>query len=742
MKSLSDLIHRLSWPVLIAGGMVVVVALAAFVTPFHLIDYRKEGGSAEEKRAIKREIDNTFAEGALDVSRQAILAMRGATSDPARREELNRALEELDRVREELRQAGAEVLQAKREAVDAAREAVREATDAIEEARRSADEALKLAGVENSKVRDSLDKALLAAKEAEEEAKAALAQEEGRRKLKIGLATDIGKPLIDIEVERAKPGEKPGVSLAPPKAPPKGPEGVAIDVGKGLGDGWRAGGKPGAPVPPAPPAITAPPGPGGEALPSPPPVPPAPAVAPLPPELRAQIRRDVNTDLKKIGIGAGLILIFIPVFILTVIAKIFIDRSRAAMRLADLKKKEAEYSRMSQQVTEAKLQALQAQVEPHFLYNTLANVRALTEVDPARAGTMVDHLIQYLRNALPKMRESISTVGQEIELVRAYLNILQMRMGKRLAFDIAVPASVTALPFPPLMLPSLVENAIKHGLEPQREGGSVHISAQAADGRLRVTVADTGRGFGDTVGNGVGLANIRERLAALYGESAKLTLEANSPDGVIATIDVPVEGMRASAASAMPPPEAQPAQPKTATGKVLSAMGTAERVWRKSLSFAFVGLVAVLAVISGLAIAGIVTGILPVHIGDETIGGAGGALIGTAGIFLAFGVVVLVLAAVLALVYGLGFMLAGLAIFIPVVVIVAMSPALAPLVLLGLGLWWLIRRNKRRKAEAEAAKVEPKMQSAPADAAASEPLLRRGADAPPPVPPEEPPRAS
>ncbi len=722
MKSLSNLIHRVSWPILIVGGLLVVIALAAFVTPFHVIDLRNDGASAEEKRAIKREIDNTFAEGALDVSRQAILAMRGATSDPQRREELNRALEELDRVREELSQAGAEVLAAKREAVDAAREAVREAATAIEEARQSADDAMKLAGVENSKVRESLDRALKAAKEAEEEAKAALAQEEGRRKLSIGLSTDKDKPLIDIEIAKSRPEDKPGVEFQAPKAP----------------------------VPPAPPVAGIPPVPPVAGM---PPQPPAAIDAPAPPEppsksgtiilpseLREQIRRDVNTDIRKIGIGAGLILIFIPLFILTVVAKIFIDRSRAALRLADLKKKEAEYSRMSQQVTEAKLQALQAQVEPHFLYNTLANVRALTEVDPERAGTMVDHLIAYLRNALPKMRESISTVGQEIELVRAYLNILQMRMGKRLAFDIAVPSNLTGLPFPPLMLPSLVENAIKHGLEPQREGGSVHISAQSVEGRLRLTVADTGRGFGDTVGNGVGLSNLRERLAALYGEGAKLTLEANTPTGVIATIDVPVEGMRASAPFGPPSgPAAQPAQPATAAGKVFSAVGTAERVWRKSLSFAFVGLVVVLAILCGLAIGGIVTGVLPVQVGDETMTGAGGALIGTAGVLLAFCAVVLALAAVLALVYGLGFMFAGLAIFIPVVVIVAISPAIAPLVLLALGLWWLIRRGKRKKADA-AAKVEPKM-AASAPTGPAEPIIRRSADTPPPIPPEEPPRA-
>src|SRR5678815_4848601 len=123
-------------------------------------------------------------------------------------------------------------------------------------------------------------------------------------------------------------------------------------------------------------------------------------------------------------------------FILVVVSKFFIDRSRAAQRVAELKRKEADYARMSQQVTEAKLSALQAQVEPHFLYTTLASVQALTEVDPQQANAMTGHLIQYLRNALPKMRESVSTVGQEVELVRAYLNILQMRMGKRLALSL------------------------------------------------------------------------------------------------------------------------------------------------------------------------------------------------------------------------------------------------------------------------------------------------------------------
>jgi hypothetical protein len=257
------------------------------------------------------------------------------------------------------------------------------------------------------------------------------------------------------------------------------------------------------------------------------------------------------------------------------------------------------------------------------------------------------------------------------------------------------------------MLPSLVENSIKHGLEPQREGGVVTITAQVEGGTLRMVVSDTGRGFADTVGAGVGLTNIRERLAALYGDAAKLTLEANSPQGVVATIEVPREGARLSSAAAaaamgVSAPEAAAVEPpRTATAKTLRALGTAERAWRRGLSFTFVVLVVVAAVIAGLAMVGTATGLFPVHVGSTSMGGPTGALIGTAGIAAAFAVVVLCLAIVLALVYGLGFLFVGLAIFIPLVVLVSIFPVLAPFILVGLGIWWLIRRSKR-KAAAEA----------------------------------------
>jgi hypothetical protein len=722
MKPLSEFIHRTPWWGLILGGFAVLVSLAILVTPFHLIQYGKVGATPEENRAIKREIDNTFADGALDVARSAIVTMRSATQDAARREELDRALEELDNARSELRDAGREAIRAKREAADAAREATQEAVSAIEEARRSAERALKDAGLEDGKVKQALDQSLKAARQAEEEAKKATDKggkpAEDRKRIVIGLGVDKDRPLLDIDVSKSGAGEKARVQINPP------------GNGKGITIAVDETGKGTSSIPSVPPV---PPVPGIE-----PPVPPPGAsitITDLPPEVREQIRRNVSGDLKKMGLGAALVVLFIPLFILAVIAKFFIDRSRAAQRMADLKRKEAEYHRMSQQVTEAKLMALQAQVEPHFLYNTLASVQALTEVDPTRAHAMTGHLIQYLRNALPKMRESISTVGQEVELVRAYLNILQMRMGKRLTFDIAVPESLLATPFPPLMLPSLVENAIKHGLEPQREGGSVMITAQAQDGKLRLVVSDTGRGFGETVGAGVGLENIRERLAALYGAGAKLTLESNSPTGVIATIEVPMGGLRAQAAQAAAgAAPAMPEQPRTRTDKVLSVVGTAERTWRKTLSFAFVSLVVVAAVLAGLAVFAVMTGAMPVQVGSETLTGPGGALLGAAGIAIAFVAVVLVLGIVAAIIYGLGWLFVGLAIFIPVMILIAASPALAPIILLILAIWWIFRKKPEK---AEGARVEPVMQPSPA--ISPSPPAPPAPPSPPPITRDDPP---
>lgn len=198
-----------------------------------------------------------------------------------------------------------------------------------------------------------------------------------------------------------------------------------------------------------------------------------------------------------------------------------------------------ERHQMEKNVLEARLALMQAQVEPHFLFNTLANVQHLVETDPASASRMLDSLIQYLRAALPQMREAATNLGREVDMAKAFLDIHRVRMGSRLAFEIEVPEPLKCRAFPPMMLISLVENAIKHGVDPCCDQGRIVIRAAESDGRLTVSVADTGEGVKPKKGGGVGLTNIRERLKALYGGSARLLLEENAPHGVVASIEVP-----------------------------------------------------------------------------------------------------------------------------------------------------------------------------------------------------------
>ncbi|MFG6433757.1 sensor histidine kinase [Roseateles sp. LYH14W] len=198
------------------------------------------------------------------------------------------------------------------------------------------------------------------------------------------------------------------------------------------------------------------------------------------------------------------------------------------------------------QQTEAQLSALNAQIEPHFLFNTLANVKRLYETRPERGRDMLVALIAYLRAALPAMRRHESTLADELELVRHYLAILQMRMGERLTFDISAPPELLHARLPTLVLPTLVENAVKHGLSPLPEGGCIAIRAAPADGGgLTVEVADNGQGFGAASGGaGVGLANTRARLAARFGDMAALELEAAQPRGVVARVRLPAEALQ------------------------------------------------------------------------------------------------------------------------------------------------------------------------------------------------------
>ncbi len=189
----------------------------------------------------------------------------------------------------------------------------------------------------------------------------------------------------------------------------------------------------------------------------------------------------------------------------------------------------------------ARLSLLHAQVEPHFLYNTLASAQHLARTNPPLADEMLGNLITYLRRSLPRTDDAPSTLGDELERVRAYLDIMRLRMGTRLATQIEVPERLLSVPFPTMMLQTLAENSIKHGLEPRTSGGTVWILASGQGDKVSVTVADDGMGFGEQRdGNGgIGLQNVRERLKLAYGDAASFSIGANFPSGVAATIVVP-----------------------------------------------------------------------------------------------------------------------------------------------------------------------------------------------------------
>ena len=207
--------------------------------------------------------------------------------------------------------------------------------------------------------------------------------------------------------------------------------------------------------------------------------------------------------------------------------------------------KRAETEALERTVVEARMEALQAQIEPHFLFNTLASIDQLIQTDSPRASKMQQSLIRYLRNAMPQMRDGgRPTLGQQVNLCSAYLDIMKVRMEERLQPAITVPEGLKTAVFPSMMLQTLVENAIKHGLEPKAEGGRLEIAAGFADGELAVHVIDNGAGFMPKDESGVGLANVRERLKALYGDRAELIISVPPAGGTCATIKVPYEVLR------------------------------------------------------------------------------------------------------------------------------------------------------------------------------------------------------
>ncbi len=204
-------------------------------------------------------------------------------------------------------------------------------------------------------------------------------------------------------------------------------------------------------------------------------------------------------------------------------------------------------------LAEAQLRALQAQIEPHFLYNTLANVVSLIDTQPLHAKRMLERFIDYLRASLAASRAGSATLGAELDLASSYLDVLGVRMGERLRWRIEADDACRALPIAPMLIQPLVENAVTHGLEPKVEGGEIVLRATVDDGVLRIEVRDSGRGLvaaPPRPGGGVGLSNLRDRVRQMHGPGARLELLDNPGGGVIARLLLPLHEVMPSTAAA------------------------------------------------------------------------------------------------------------------------------------------------------------------------------------------------
>jgi LytS/YehU family sensor histidine kinase len=205
---------------------------------------------------------------------------------------------------------------------------------------------------------------------------------------------------------------------------------------------------------------------------------------------------------------------------------------------------ELERSEFARDALDSRLRLLQAQVEPHFLFNTLANVRELVDSGSPQASAVLSSLIAYLRAAVPNLNEAATTLAQELDLVRAYLELMHMRMPDRLQFSIHVDDAAMKLKCPPMTLLTLVENAVRHGIDPSEEGGQIDVSVRIQDGRCLAQVRDTGIGLSGSQGSkglGTGLANLRERLQLVFADQAQLSLTALEPHGFHAEINFPAQ---------------------------------------------------------------------------------------------------------------------------------------------------------------------------------------------------------
>ncbi len=217
----------------------------------------------------------------------------------------------------------------------------------------------------------------------------------------------------------------------------------------------------------------------------------------------------------------------------------FISREKFAATETQAREEKIRRLVSEKTAAEAQLKQLQAQIEPHFLFNTLSNVLSMLDSNPQKGKTMLVNFIQYLRISLTKIRENMTTIGIEMEMIRAYLDVYKVRMGSRLRYSIDLPEHLARVSLPPMLLQPLVENAIKHGLEPKINGGEIAIHTSENKGILRIDVRDSGLGFVSDGSTGMGITNIKERLKSLYDDRARLVLKEVQPSGVEATLEVP-----------------------------------------------------------------------------------------------------------------------------------------------------------------------------------------------------------
>jgi sensor histidine kinase YesM len=241
-----------------------------------------------------------------------------------------------------------------------------------------------------------------------------------------------------------------------------------------------------------------------------------------------------KTFLKNIGLWFVLV---------TTIGYFFYSKARIKVSNEVIQEERIKRLSSEKEALEANLRLLQAQIEPHFLFNTLSNILSLIDTDPANGKLMLLDLIHYLRTSLSRTFPDPITLGQETDILKAYLNIQKIRMGERLHFRIELPDAIRQHPFPPMLLQPLVENAIKHGLEPEMDGGEILIKATEETNLIKIEVVDTGSGFSSFHNTGVGIANVRERIKLLYGEKGRFMLEQNKPSGVRAIVEVPKHGV-------------------------------------------------------------------------------------------------------------------------------------------------------------------------------------------------------